>query len=215
MPDLVAQPADSTRASDADRDRVLKLLATATSDGRLTVEEHSDLMTQTLHARTLGELVVITQDLAPVSSGAPRPAATPAQGLSTRRGLLAVFGARTRKGVWQVPTELRANAVFGAIQLDFRDAQFDGPDVVLIANSIFGAVELTVPDWVRVEDEGHVIFGAREFHDAKGGSPQVPPPQPTVTVRLRGLTVFGAVEVRRKGPKVRRSSGPELSESAG
>jgi hypothetical protein len=207
MSDLVAQPADSTRASDADRDRVLKLLATATSDGRLTVDEHSDLVSKTLDARTMGELVVITKDLAPATVTAPTPA--PVRGPPTRRGLLAVFGARTRTGVWQVPTELRASAVFGAIELDLREAQFDGPEVVLIAHSVFGAIELTVPDWVRVEDEGHVIFGAREFSDAEGAAP--PSTQrPTVTVRLRGLTVFGAVEVRRKAPKLRRSSGAEL-----
>ena len=46
MSDVVPQPAPSTRASDADRDRVLQVLATATADGRLTVDEHSDLMTQ-------------------------------------------------------------------------------------------------------------------------------------------------------------------------
>jgi hypothetical protein len=211
MSDLVAQPADSTRASDADRDRVLKLLATATSDGRLTVEEHSDLMSRTLDARTMGELVVITKDLAPASVTEPAPVAAPVIGPSTRRGLLAVFGARTRKGVWQVPTELRASAVFGAIELDLREAEFDGPEVVLIAHSVFGAVELTVPDWVRVEDEGHVIFGAREFSDAKGAA--APTSQrPTVTVRLRGLTIFGAVEVRRKAPRLRRSTGAELEE---
>jgi Domain of unknown function (DUF1707)/Cell wall-active antibiotics response 4TMS YvqF len=198
--DLVAQPSDSMRASDADRDRVLKLLATATSDGRLTMDEHNDLITKTLHARTLGELVVITHDLAPAPSADPAPAPSP--GPPSRRGLFAVFGARSRKGVWQVPTELRASAIFGAIELDFRDAQFDGPEVLIIANTIFGAVELTVPEWVRVEDEGHVIFGARDFHDSKGPSPAGQ--RPTVTVRLRGLTVFGAVEVRRKGTKAPR-----------
>jgi hypothetical protein len=206
--DLVAQPADTTRASDADRDRVLKLLATATSDGRLTVDEHSDLMSKALGARTIGELVVITQDLAPQPATAPTPTAAPVR--TTSRGLLAIFGARSRKGAWQVPTELRASAVFGAIELDFREAQFDGPEVLLVANSVFGAVELTVPDWVRVEDEGHVIFGAREFHDGKGAALD-PAQRPTVTVRLRGLTVFGAVEVQRKSPKLRRGSGAELT----
>jgi hypothetical protein len=203
--DLVAQPTDSTRASDADRDRVLKLLATATSDGRLTVDEHSELMTRALQARTVGELVVITKDLAPEPAVAGAPSV--ASGPSTRRGLFAIFGARTRTGDWQVPTELRANAVFGAIELDFREVRFDGPEVVVIANSVFGAVELTVPDWVRVEDEGHVVFGAREFHGSKGAAAPAAPPR--VTVRVRGLTVFGAVEVRRKAPKVNRgSSGP-------
>jgi hypothetical protein len=207
--DLVAQPADSTRASDADRDRVLKLLATATSDGRLTVEEHSDLMTKTLHARTRGELVVITQDLAPDTVGEPAEVVTPT-GTSSKGGLFAILGARTRKGVWQVPTELRATAILGAVELDFRSAQFDGPEVVLVANSFLGAVEITVPDWVRVEDEGHVVLGAHEVHGSK--EHDSPPTQPTVTLRIRGLTVLGAVEVKRKAPKLKGRTGPKLSQ---
>jgi hypothetical protein len=201
MSDLVKRPT-STRASDADRDRVLQVLATATSDGRLTVEEHSDLMTQTLHAKTLGELEVITQDLSPHVDA---PAPVPMSGPPSRRGLLAIFGARTRKGGWQVPTELRATAIFGAVELDFRNAQFDAPEVVCIANSYFGAVEITVPDWVRVIDEGSAIFGARE----EAGPSTA---KPTVTLRLKGMSVFGAVEVTRKAPELTRPTGPALEE---
>jgi hypothetical protein len=203
--DLVKRPA-TTRASDADRDRVLKVLADATSDGRLSVEEHHELMTQTLHAKTLGELEVITTDLAPYTDPAPEVhvVAQPA----TRRGLLAIFGARTRKGGWQVPTEFRATAIFGAIELDFRDAQFDAPEVLCVANSVFGAVEITVPDWVRVIDEGTAIFGAREEAGPSGTTQ-------TVTLRLKGISAFGAVEVKRRAPKLKRGNGPELAEPAG
>ncbi len=202
MSDLVPRPT-TTRASDADRDRVLKLLSDATSDGRLSVEEHHDLMTQTLHARTIGELEVITTDLSPHEEPSPEVhvVAPPA----SRRGLLAIFGARTRKGGWQVPTEFRATAIFGAIELDFRDAQFDAPEVLCVANSVFGAIEITIPDWVRVIDEGAAIFGAREEAGPSNGTP-------TVTLHLRGMSAFGAVEVKRKAPKLKRGNGPELAE---
>ena len=42
------------RASDADRDRVLVLLAEAVSDGRLTMEEHAERVQRACTARTLG-----------------------------------------------------------------------------------------------------------------------------------------------------------------
>jgi hypothetical protein len=199
--DLVKRPT-TTRASDADRDRVLKVLSDATSDGRLSVEEHHDLMTQTLHAKTFGELEVITADLGPYEE--PAPAEHVVAHPATRRGLLAIFGARTRKGSWQVPTEFHATAIFGAVELDFRNAQFDAPEVLCVANSVFGAVEVTVPDWVRVIDEGAAIFGAREESGASGGTP-------TVTLRLKGLSVFGAVEVKHRPPKLHRGPGPELA----
>jgi hypothetical protein len=204
MSDVVPQPAPSTRASDADRDRVLKVLATATADGRLTPDEHNDLMTRTLHARTLGELEVLTQDLAtPAPAPAPQVQLAPA----TRRGLLAVFGARSRKGGWQVPTEFKATAIFGAIELDFRDASFDATEVLCVANTMFGAIEITVPDWVRVIDDGHAIFGARE----EAGSSNVPT---THTLRVKGFSLFGATEVRRRAPKLKKgSAGPALPEA--
>lgn len=205
MGDLVPERAPTTRASDADRDQVLKVLATATADGRLTVDEHGVLMERTLHARTIGELDVITQDLA--IAEAPKPAPV-SQSIAPapKRGFLAIFGARSRKGGWHVPTEFRATAVFGAVELDFRDAVFDAPEVLCIANCLFGAVEITVPDWVRVIDDGTAIFGARE--EAGPGAAEA-----THTLHLRGMSVFGATEVRRKAPKLKRAKGPTLPEA--
>jgi hypothetical protein len=158
-------------------------------------------MTQALHAKTVGELQVITQDLDMPPAPTPVRAET-----TTRQGLVAIFGARTRKGSWHVPTEFKATAIFGAVELDFRDALFDAPEVLCIANSVFGAIEITVPDWVRVIDEGTAIFGAREEAGSTSGA------APTVTLRLTGFSAFGAVEVKRKNPKLKRSSTPQLPE---
>src|SRR6516165_3228867 len=204
MADLVPQRAPTTRASDADRDKVLQVLSTATADGRLTVDEHSELMTRTLHARTIGELDVITQDLAIAEAPAPAPAPA-AISPAPKREFLAIFGARSRKGGWHVPTEFRATAVFGAVELDFREAVFDAPEVLCIANTLFGAVEITVPDWVRVVDDGTAIFGAREEAGPSAA-------EPTHTLHLRGYSVFGATEVKRRAPKLKRGKGAALPE---
>jgi hypothetical protein len=195
--DLVPTPPNTTRASDADRDRVLQVLATATADGRLTVDEHDELTTRALHARTMGELQVLTQDLAHHEAPVPAPSPIVPTGAASKRGLLTIFGARSRKGAWHVPTEMRATAIFGAIELDFRDAQFEAAEVVCHASCLFGAVEITVPDWVRVVDDGSAIFGAREEAGAGAGEPRV-------TLHLRGWSIFGATEVRRKAPKQSR-----------
>ncbi|HEV2451933.1 MAG TPA: DUF1707 domain-containing protein, partial [Streptosporangiaceae bacterium] len=48
------------RASDADRERVMTMLAEAVSDGRLTPEEHEERLTAATSARTLGELAGLT-----------------------------------------------------------------------------------------------------------------------------------------------------------
>ena len=95
MSDVVPQHSPTTRASDADRDRVLQVLATATADGRLNVEEHSELMDKALTARTVGELDVLTQDLEAARPTRLARAAPLAPAPS--KGFLAIFGARSAR----------------------------------------------------------------------------------------------------------------------
>jgi len=194
MPDIEPRRGATVRASDADRDRVLHLLSDATADGRLTVEEHQILMSQALTARTLGELDVVTADLAPEPVSQSPAAAQPGV-----RKLAAVFSARSRKGAWHVPAEFRATAVFGAIELDFREAVFERTDTVLVATSVLGAIELTVPDWVRVEDDGSAFLGSREESGHASGPA-------THTLHVRGASVLGALEVKRRPPEAIRGA---------
>jgi hypothetical protein len=194
MSDVEPRKTMTVRASDADRDRVLALLSDATADGRLTVEEHQDLMTRALAARTLGDLDAITADLSPEPASATPVAVQPGRGR-----MVAIFGARSRKGAWHVPAELHATAVLGAIELDFRDAEFEGIETDLVASSIMGAIQITVPDWVRVEDDGTSFLGAREESGRASGPT-------THTLRVRGISLFGALDVKRKAPKLKRGN---------
>ena len=57
-------PPRNLRASDADRERIVALLAEAAGDGRLTLAEHADRVSQAYQAKTLGELARLTADLA-------------------------------------------------------------------------------------------------------------------------------------------------------
>jgi hypothetical protein len=59
----------NTRASDADRERIVEQLRTHTADGRLTMEEFDQRMSAAYAARTYGELAELTRDL-PVDLGA-------------------------------------------------------------------------------------------------------------------------------------------------
>ncbi|MEO6858520.1 MAG: DUF1707 domain-containing protein, partial [Solirubrobacteraceae bacterium] len=51
------------RASDADREQVVKRLRRAADDGRLFVDEFDQRLGQALSARTYGELDAIVSDL--------------------------------------------------------------------------------------------------------------------------------------------------------
>ena len=57
----------SMRASDADRDVVLRALSEAYADGRLDPDEHDERTTGVQTARTLGELPAYLADLVPVA----------------------------------------------------------------------------------------------------------------------------------------------------
>jgi Domain of unknown function (DUF1707) len=67
-------PGGHYRASDADRDRVINVLKTAFTEGRLTKDEYDTRVGQVFSARTYADLGAITSDLpVPRVRVAPRP----------------------------------------------------------------------------------------------------------------------------------------------
>src|SRR5260370_9371499 len=102
------------RASDADRDRVLTLLAEAMSDGRLTPDEHADRVQRACTARTLGELADLTTGLVAASAQPVR--------LDGGRGITGIFGPANRDGRWAGPETLTGTAMLGAGEGDLTQA---------------------------------------------------------------------------------------------
>jgi hypothetical protein len=72
------------RASDADRDVVSAVLASAYADGRLTREEYDDRQTILYGSRTLGELPALVADLVPPDGSPAAPALLASADLRTR-----------------------------------------------------------------------------------------------------------------------------------
>jgi len=138
------------RASDADRDGVISLLSAAAADGRLTMSEHADRVERAHSARTLGDLAVLTSDLA-------APSAQPIR-LDHRGPVLALFGRDRRDGRWVVPPALPVVAVFGEVVLDLREALLQSQRVVVHATVLGGTLELIVPEGVSVEIHGSAIL---------------------------------------------------------
>jgi len=177
------------RASDADRDRTLALLADAVSDGRLTMDEHADRVQRACTARTLGELAELTADLA-VSSAQPVR-------LDSGRVISGIFGPARRDGRWVVPENLTVTAMFGEVEVDFTQAILQARHVQLYATVVGGRLRLIVPDGVSVMMAGHVVLGRR-----RGGT--MPPTGPdTPLIEVKALVLGGQVIVRTP-PKSRR-----------
>src|SRR5579872_6429322 len=174
------------RASDADRDRVLALLAEATSDGRLTPDEHAERVQRACAARTLGEL---TADLVVASAQPVR--------LDDVRMITGVFGPARRDGRWVVPENLTVTAMFGEVEVDVTEAILQARHVRLHANVIGGRLRLVVPDGVSVVVTAPMVLGRR-----RGATP-LPAGSDTPVIEVKGLVLGGEIIVRTP-PRPRR-----------
>jgi hypothetical protein len=177
------------RASDADRDRVLALLAEAMSDGRLTLDEHAERVQRACTARTLGELADLTTDLVVASAQPVR--------LDGGRVISGIFGPAKRDGRWVVPEVLTVTAMFGEVEVDVTQAILQAKHVQIHATVIGGRLRLIVPDGVSVVVTAPLVLGRR-----RGGTP-LPAGADTPVIEVKGLVLGGEIIVRRP-PKPRR-----------
>jgi len=192
------------RASDADRERVANVLNTAYAEGRLTREEHDERLDRLLNAKTFDDLVTITHDLvvvgipAPIQSTQTSPRSSNFTIDSTAPTdesdkLIAIFGGVTRHGNWRIRKRSHAVALFGGIDLDFRDAIFEAPTVEVSGFWCFGGLDIKVPPGIQVRDQTAGIFGGTDVRDLGEPLPGAP------TLVIKGVTLFGGVSVH--GPK--------------
>ncbi len=176
------------RASDADRERVIALLTEAAGDGRLTLGEHSERAERAYAARTLGELAVLTADLAV-------PSAQPIR-LDSRRPVAGVFGRERRDGRWVVPERFVVTAIFGEVVLDLREALLQSRRVTMLATLLGGTVQLIVPDGIAVEMTGTAVLSRQSGQTA--GSQASRPGQPEMPViEVRAMSLGGRVKIVR------------------
>ncbi|MGX1855096.1 DUF1707 SHOCT-like domain-containing protein [Streptomyces sp. NPDC055299] len=193
------------RASDADRERVAEILRDAVAEGRLAMEEFDERLEAAYRARTYGELEPLTADL-PAVATAPAP-------LSLRKDTAAVtawserivhhtegsgagigiLGGFQRKGRWTIGRRFTAVCLMGGGELDLREANFAGPEVVITCWALMGGVSIVVPPGVEVDVRGLGIMGG--FDSREDGTPGEPG-APRVIVK--GLALMGGVGVERK-----------------
>jgi Domain of unknown function (DUF1707) len=172
------QPRD-LRASDADRERVVAVLAEAAGDGRLTLDEH----TERVHRAYL-----------------VAPSAQPLR-LDSSRSVAAFFTTQRREGRWVMPDRLVVTAVGGHIVLDLREALLQGLHTIVHATLIGGQLHLLVPEGVRV-----AVVSARQ--PGRAGPDLEPRPAAAAVpgsplVEVRAFSVAGRVRVHTP----RRQSG--------
>lgn len=187
------------RASDADREKVVALLRDAASDGRLTMEEHSERVDSAYAARTLGELKDLTRDLVrpDAQTGRVSPSADGLPDVEARP-LVAIFGEDKREGRWVVPARQQATAFLGSIKLDFREALLQQRHIVIQATAVLGSIELLVPEGVEVRfTGGPAILGGKENKVRADPGPDAP------VIEVQTFCLLGGVSAKnpRRPPR--------------
>ncbi|MFD2078551.1 Cell wall-active antibiotics response 4TMS YvqF [Actinopolymorpha cephalotaxi] len=197
--------ASHLRASDADRERIVKVLGEALADGRLDVNEHSERLDAVYEAKTMGELEPITYDLAatpghpqprPADRSANTPVVDPAGASESVDQMIAIFGGVERKGRWRLRRRSRAVAVFGGVDLDLSEATFDAPEVVIELFALFGGVDVSLPEGVVIRNEASGIMGGISV---KTGDAPPSPDAPVVVIK--GVAIFGGADFHPKKRK--------------
>src|SRR5579859_1551471 len=184
------------RASDADRVRVLAVLAAAVSDGRLTDDEFVERISRAVAAKTFGDLAGLTDDLV----------ASPLVQLDGSRSISGIFGPAQRSGRWVVPPVLTVTAIRGTVEVDFREAILRDSPVRVNVTVFVGSVYLVVPDGIWVEMSGRAMLGGYRAmgKNAFPAGALADPDAPVLDVHAR---VVGGKLVVRTPPKPRRRRG--------
>lgn len=201
------QGPDQLRISDQERHAVAEVLRDAAGEGRITLEELEERLEATYAARTYADLVPLTADL-PLA-GRPftpevlhanlpvvRPSGTPAT-YPSYDSSFAVMSETKRSGHWQVGPSHTAFSLMGSVVIDLRQAQFTSREVILNANTVMGSIEVIVDAHTQVVVEGAGVMG--DFSEGRAKIPYEPHPQAPV-LRVRGVALMGAVEVKRQAP---------------
>ena len=187
----------SLRASDADREHVVRVLREHLVDGRLTLAEFTQRVDAALRARTADDLAATTESLPAVRApGARRRASWITAGF---------FSHVVRRGRLRLPRRTFVVSAFSDVDLDLRSAEITTGRTSVISFVLFGNVDVYVPEGIAVDVTGLSLFG----HQREWGRDPVQPDAPLFRVRAVGL--FATVDVWRVPDDVKGGYGEVIA----
>jgi class 3 adenylate cyclase len=179
------------RISDADRSQAVDLLRRNTADGRLTLDEFSERVELAFAARTQADLQQVMADLPAVQAPVPETARRKAKGWT-----VSIMSGSRRRGRWRPQPHTKAVAIMGGCELDLRQAEIDGEEIVITAVAFMGGIDIVVPEGIEVELSGVPIMGGKDLRVR-----DVAPTPGAPRVRVRAFPIMGGITVRNKGLK--------------
>lgn len=190
----------ATSALSAERDRIVALLTRQYAEDHLSVADLEARLDRVYGASTLEELQAVVTDLPSLVGAAPTlPVSQVTPGVSpvpaTRR-IKALLSGHEETLTSVVPRRLRIRARLGYVELDLSHATFEPGVTEIDIRALMGYVQLRLPDSVRVESDGHGLFG----YFAVRGTGAEDPATPCV-VRITGRALFGFAESHVSGKR--------------
>ena len=179
----------AVRASDDDRHHVVELLGEHAAAGRITWAELEERVGRAYAATSQDDLAGLTRDLPalPESSGSLVPTRP-----RTTQWVVAILGGSTRRKTRRLSGRLNVISIMGGDDLDLREVEIEGGELVINAFSLMGGPDIYVPDSVEVELSGPVIIGG---NDERGSGRPARPGAPLIRIRSFGL--LGGADVWR------------------
>jgi hypothetical protein len=190
----MAGGAPAVRASDTEREHVVKLLTDACAEGRLTLEELSGRVGSAYSAVTRADLVPLTADLPVATDTLPATAeTTPVVAMPNRKRkwLVTVMSSHKSKGNWRLSERTAAVTIMGESSIDLRQAVIESPDIAITLYLLMGEQSVIVPQGVEVEVTGFVFMGEKKV-DVTATRPR--PGVPRLHIRVVGM--MGEVRIR-------------------
>ena len=173
------------RASDAEREAVVRRLSEQAATGRLTLDELEQRISSAYAATTRGELEKLTADL-------PRQAAEPTRRLKPTKWVVSVMGGAEKRGRWRVGERLTSLAIMGGNDIDLRHAEIDADEVTIIAVAVMGGMDIYLPDTIDVHVGGFAFMGG----NGERGSSRAPRPG-APRIKVFAYSLMGGIDVWR------------------
>jgi hypothetical protein len=191
---------DELRASHADRDRTADALRVAAGDGQLTAGELDERLEKALTARTVGELAVLTSDLATDSALAVAPSGRAPKDLIRieRQG-----GNARRDGRWLVPRLIEVRVERGHVVLDFTEAVITQPVLHIDAEVRSGTLTLLTRPGIEIDADDVAVQTSGTVRIRKSRGRYVPP---VLHVEISGTVQASQLRARRRRRLFRRGS---------
>jgi len=196
------------RPIDALREETVDQLIMNYGHGKLSREAFERRLDEALDTKSHDKLVELTHDLdlktdkqyatQKKAELGIRMEEHPAADADDVEYMINIFGGTHRRGVWDVPREIRLINIFGGAELDFSDARFSAQTTHVTMLCLFGGASFRVHERMRTVSKAVCIFGGIDNRAPATTDPNAP------TLWIQGLALFGGADIRvKKTPKQR------------